>query len=106
MRQLAVGLLLAVVLFPGCSDDRAVTVQSASTSGGLDLTLLLNSCTDEEPVVEVTEDPGAVRVRVFERGSSDGDCADGVAVTLERPVGDRQLIDDVEGAAVYVEVVR
>jgi hypothetical protein len=103
---LVAGVLVAAVLIVGCGGDDEVTVQSASTSGGLDLTLLLNSCTDREPVVEVTEDPGAVRVRVSERGSQQGDCADAVTVTLDRPVGDRQLVDDVEGAAVYVEVVR
>jgi hypothetical protein len=102
-RLLAVSLaVVAAAALAGCSSGSdEVTVESAQ-SFGRELQLTLNSCTDEDPVVEVTEDPGAVRVVAHVDGEYQGDCLQGATVTLEQPVGDRQLIDDVAGRAVYV----
>lgn len=49
----------------------------------------------------VIEQSDIVRIRVETSDPGGDDCADGVVVELESPMGDRFLIDDTTGQKVY-----
>jgi hypothetical protein len=68
------------------------------------LELNVASC-NETPTAEVVESDTEVRVQVTSGhwlGRNGGDCADGVVVTLEAPLGARTVVDQSTGQTVQV----
>jgi hypothetical protein len=70
-----------------------------------ELSLDVPSCNGDPELVQLIEDPDAVRLEVATtqvvRGASDG-CLDGLQITLEAPLGDRAVVDLVSGAVLVV----
>jgi hypothetical protein len=98
-----VAVTLAVVAL-ACSDhERETSVFAAQLLGDRTLELSLGACNAEKNEATVTEDESSVTVRVVSTNPSEGeDCADGVTVELDEPLGDRELIDATTGAHVEV----
>jgi hypothetical protein len=69
------------------------------------LALDVPSCHGDPELAQLIEGPDAVRLEVVTtqvvRGPSD-DCLDGLAVVLEEPLGDRQVVDLVSGTTLSV----
>jgi hypothetical protein len=69
------------------------------------LSLEVPSCNGDPELVQLIEDPDAVRLEVVTtqvvRGPSD-DCLDGLHVPLEAPLGGRDVVDLVSGAVLAV----
>ena len=88
----------------GC-DGRSRSVFAAyGDAASTRLELNVASC-NENPTAEVVESDTEVRVHVTSGrrlGRNAGDCADGVVVTLEAPLGRRTVIDQSTGQAVEV----
>jgi hypothetical protein len=70
-----------------------------------ELALDVPSCHGAPEVTQLIEDPDAVRLEVVTtqvvRGDRD-DCLDGLAVVLEEPLGERDVVDLVSGATLAV----
>jgi hypothetical protein len=70
-----------------------------------ELALDVPSCHGAPEITQLIEDPDAVRLEVVTtqilRGASD-DCLDGLAVELEQPLGDREVVDLVSGTTLAV----
>jgi hypothetical protein len=70
-----------------------------------ELALDVPSCHGDPELTQLIEDPDAVRLEVATtqvvRGARD-DCLDGLAVVLEEPLGDREVVDLVSGATLPV----
>ena len=60
----------------------------------------IGSCRAKVVEVATEETETEVRVRVWVEGGSDEDCADGVAVNLDQPLGERRVIDGASGETV------
>lgn len=102
----ALGVLLVSVVLASYhgSDVRAVLeVIGKPTSTSLEVGV--SSC-NENPVVEVTESASEVRLlaRADRRwpGSSGNDCADGVKLVLQDPLGYRTVVDASTGRELSV----
>lgn len=69
------------------------------------LSLVVSSC-NKQPTTEVQESDHQVRVTAFSaRGSRFGgdDCLDGATVRLDRPLGQRKVIDGSNGRSVPIQ---
>jgi hypothetical protein len=70
-----------------------------------ELSLDVPSCHGAPELTQLLEDPDTVRLEVVTtqvvRGDSD-DCLDGLAVVLEEPLGERDVVDLVSGATLAV----
>jgi hypothetical protein len=118
-----VGMLVAVLLV-ACGPVEGVTIGSGPDEApetrrgpvslaGSDLFLVLPnelsldvpSCNGDPELVQLVEDPDAVRLEVVTtqvvRGPSDA-CLDGLHVPLGAPLGDRDVVDLVSGAMLAV----
>jgi hypothetical protein len=98
-----VAVTLAVLTF-ACSDhERETGVFAAQLVDERTLELSLGACNAEKNEATVTEDESSVTVRVVSTNPSEGeDCADGMTVELDEPLGNRELIDATTGAHVEV----
>ena len=70
-----------------------------------ELSIDVPSCNGDPELTQVVEDPGGVRLEVVTSQVVSGDadaCLDGLAIVLEEPLGDREVIDLVSGAALAV----
>ena len=70
-----------------------------------ELSLDVPSCNGDPDLTRLVEDPGTVRLEVVTTQVVSGDaedCLDGLAVVLEEPLGDREVIDLVSGVALVV----
>lgn len=86
----------------GDADRQAVEVLSGKVQPSGKLTVSVESC-QGDPEVSVVETDQAVRIEVVATVHAVGPaCADGVAVPLEQPLGDRSLVDAHTGEAVEV----
>lgn len=107
-RWLAIALLLTSV--GACSDEASspqverqpVEVLSAKVQPSGELTVAVDAC-QGDPEVQVEESDEVVRVvaTVVVPGPA---CADGVTVPLDRPLGERRLVDSHTGET--IEVIR
>ncbi len=70
-------------------------------AGVRNLRLVVDSC-NAELSAEIDERPTTVRVTVTARHDTNDDCLDGLVVHLERPLGDRRLLDGATGRPVTV----
>ncbi|MEY2426069.1 MAG: hypothetical protein QOI61_1641 [Actinomycetota bacterium] len=102
-RRLA--LLIALLLgVASCGDNsrQDVTIQDGRLTDSTTIALTLNICHAEDRNVTVSERDDAVTVEVSakaQRGGHD-DCAEGVTVSLAKPLGDRPLVDRATGDAI------
>lgn len=109
MRRVAVALVL--VSLGACSDEassrgdadrQAVVVLSGTVQPSGELTVSVESC-QGDPEVSVEETDRAVRIEVVATVHAVGPaCADGAAVPLEQPLGERSLVDTHTGETVEV----
>jgi hypothetical protein len=60
----------------------------------------IGSCRAEIDKVATEETASEVRIKVWVKGGTNLDCADGVTIELEEPVGDRKVIDEESGEVV------
>ena len=100
MRSLA---LVAAVAIASCSVvQSSVDITGATLNeDGLTLQLIVDACTSNETatVVDENDESVVVSVRANLRG---GDCGLGINVTLESPLGERDLIDDHDDQVIEV----
>ena len=98
-------VVLVALLTSSCSRERSPsTIFDARVSdGGTTLDVGVGFCGNVSVEVEETD----VRVELAAFGGSDrgGDCAGGATVTLDRPLGDRVLIDTSTGDEIPVSVI-
>ena len=94
----AAGLLLAA-----CSTSTAgpQIVAGYVSVDGLTIELEVDTC-NANLVADVTESAATVEVVVAAANDTGDDCLDGIAITLEEPLGDRDLIDRSDGETVQV----
>jgi hypothetical protein len=99
-RNIALGvrraLALAVLVATGsCSDGRRdAPIGGATIEGDRVLHVSIDACNADDNRVTVEESATAVIVTASTDDPLDGDaCADSVSVTLDSPLGDRQVID-------------
>lgn len=97
----------AFMLLAGCTPDtqpenetvterRAVSPSGVVLASPTELDVGLQSCDGDAVVDELEEDAEQVRIRIVTTmvvSGPSGDCADGLAVTLEDPLDGRALID-------------
>ncbi|MFN7148139.1 MAG: hypothetical protein ACK4V6_01530 [Microthrixaceae bacterium] len=83
----------------GAAGRQILEAQEADAEG-LHLDLMVASC-NGDPTAEVDEHDDRVMVRVT-GGTTNDDCADGICIVLDRPLGGRVLIDATTDAAVPV----
>jgi hypothetical protein len=94
-------LALLLAATAGCGEDRRqVAIFDVSPDGPTRLVLSVESC-NASPRAHVDEhdDRVVVTVTADDRDDMD-DCADGVVVELDEPLGDRELVDGSTGDAV------
>ena len=98
-------LLLSVLvgLLVGCSSTEAVSVidEVEVRPDGRTLAFAVSSC-HGSPKATAEESAGEVRISVRSDTSSNDDCADGATVKLDRPLGDREVVDAKTGRALRV----
>jgi hypothetical protein len=97
-----------LVLVVGCSDrSEATPIIDGEYRGATQvLALTVTSC-NAEVSAELVETATSVRVAVESKGGDRlADCADGIEVRLDRPLGDRRVIDDHTGKVVAVVIDR
>lgn len=84
--------------------DLGGDLYGASVDGSL-LSIEVPTCNGEPEVTLLEEADDEVRVEVVSQGQRGGgdDCLDGVQVELDRPLGDRELIDVTSGRTVRVD---
>ena len=94
-----------VLLAPAGCDGRSRSVFAAyGDPASTRLELNVASC-NENPTADVAESDTEVRVQVTSGrrlGRNAGDCADGVVVTLNEPLGTRTVVDQSTGQTVEV----
>jgi hypothetical protein len=94
-------LIFVMLALASCSAAGAARVMDASVSSdGRELMLSVDSC-NADLSAEVAESPSQVVVTVTVRNDTSDDCADVIVVTLDEPLGERQLLN-VTGAVVPV----
>lgn len=94
-----------VVLLAACSDGRREASISDAQVGDDDRTLILSvgACNADDNRAEVVESEREIVVTVTtDDGVGGDDCADGVTVTLTRPLAGRQIVDGSTGESVAV----
>lgn len=99
------GSVAAATAVSGCSktDHGDAEIRHASIVTETEVSLLVPTC-NATLTVDVEETESEVRVAVSYTDDSVGDdCADGVVVQLDRPLGDRRLYDKVGERFVSVE---
>jgi hypothetical protein len=89
--------LAAALVVIGCGGTRDAEIIDATLSADeLTLGLTVGACNGDNRAT-VIEDSDNVRVRVETSDPSGDECADGLEIKLESPMGDRFLIDDTTG---------
>jgi hypothetical protein len=100
---------IAVAVFAAVR-DQVTSVEPVPTGLGMasleaddQLGVSINSC-NKHPTTEVVESPETVTITAYAPppGINGEDCADGVLVTLDQPLGDRLLVDGSNGFTVPV----
>jgi hypothetical protein len=99
-------LAIAAVICGCTTTERVPTalLDASADRAGTRLMVTFDTCSGNPEVVEVAETSTEVRVRVVsdeESGDSLG-CAVGLGVRLQKPLGERVLIDDSTGDRVEV----
>lgn len=118
MNRFALVACLVGFALAGCSDDseesdasardgsplRAVEINGAQLLPDGRLVANLNVCNAGENTVQVSESDGEVLVTARTDGPVAGDeCSDGIAVPLNDPLGDRELVDGTTGEPIKVD---
>jgi hypothetical protein len=98
-------VLVALLAVSSCSRERSPSpiFDAKVSDGGTTLDVGVGFCGNVSVEVEETD----LRVELTAFGGSDrgGDCAGGATVTLDRPLGDRMLIDTSTGDEIPVTVI-
>jgi hypothetical protein len=97
-----------LVLTVGCADRSEATpiIEGEYRGATQVLALTVTSC-NAEVSAELVETATSVRVAVESKGGDrPADCADGIEVRLDRPLGDRRVIDEHTGNVVAVVIDR
>ena len=101
---MVVGACVVLVAATAC-DGRSRSVFAAyGDPASTHLELNVASC-NENPTAEVVESDTEVRVQVTSQrwfGRNAGDCADGVTLVLNAPLGTRTVVDQSTGQTVQV----
>jgi hypothetical protein len=100
-RSLA-GLACAAVVLVACSTTRAHIMEASLGRHSRVLRLVVGSC-NADLSAQIEESPSRVTVTVTARNNTGDDCADGLVVHLDQPLGERQLLDEVTGEVVPVQ---
>jgi hypothetical protein len=98
-------VLVALLAVSSCSRERSPsTIFDAKVSdGGTTLDVVVGYCGNVS--VEAEETDARVELSAFGGSAIGGDCAGGATVTLDRPLGDRLLIDTSTGDEIPVTVI-
>ena len=97
-RTFAVAVTVAVLV--GCSTQERLELAEL-TPDGRSLSFSLSVCNADQDV-DVREDEDVVAVSIRSSRGDGNDCADGVVVELDAPLGDRTVIDASTGDEVTV----
>jgi hypothetical protein len=101
----AIGLLLIVALVSvaACTTSPHAQIMEATTGAdGRTLELVVGTC-NADLTTKTEESPTQVTVTVTARNDTSDDCLDGVVVHLDRPLGDRRLVDGATGETVRIQ---
>lgn len=83
-------------------DDGTVPTRTGDAElVGDDLSFAVDSC-NQNPTAEVDEDDTTVTITAYAPPRGGDDCADGLVVHLEQPLGDRMVFDGATGMTVTV----
>jgi hypothetical protein len=99
---------VCLVLVVGCSDRSEATpiIEGEYREATQVLALTVTSC-NAKVSAELVETATSVRVAVESKGGDRfADCADGIDVHLDRPLGDRRVIDEHTGKVVAMVIDR
>lgn len=90
-------LLVAAMTLGACSSATHPSISDVyGDPTSTELTLSIGSC-NQNPTVDVDETATKIRLTVTADADNSEDCADGATVTLDAPVGDRDIIDENTG---------
>lgn len=81
---------------------QAEIMEASARADGRTLSLAVGTC-NADLTVKTEESATQVTVTVTARDDTSDDCLDGVVVHLDRPLGDRRLVDGATGEAVAIE---
>ncbi len=95
---LVAGLAL---MLAGCSTNPEIT-EVYLRSDGVAIEFGVNTCNADLDAVVVESDT-AVEVTITAENDTTDDCADSIAITLDQPLGDRQLINGSTGDVLDVQ---
>jgi hypothetical protein len=95
---LVVGL---VVLLAGCSTNPAIN-EVYLRSDGVTIEFGVGSC-NADLDAEVVESDTTVEVTITAENDTSQDCADLVVITLDRPLGERELVNGSTGEVLDVQ---
>ena len=98
-------VLVALLAVSSCSRERSPSpiFDATVSDGGTTLDVMVGFCGNVS--VEVDETDERVELSAFGGSEKGGDCAGGDTVTLDRPLGDRLLIDTSTGDEIPVTVI-
>lgn len=101
-RSFVAGLACAVVVLTACSTTGAHIMEASLGRNSRVVRLTVGSC-NADLSARIEESPSRMTVTVTARNNTGDDCADGLVAHLDRPLGERQLVDGVTGAIVPVQ---
>jgi hypothetical protein len=98
-------VLIALMAASSCSRERSPSpiFDATASDGGTTLAVMVGFCGNVS--VEVEETDVRVELSAFGSAGRGGDCAGGDTVTLDRPLGDRLLIDTSTGDEIPVTII-
>jgi hypothetical protein len=110
---LGIAVAIAVVVPGSGADDDEVESHAADIIDAevdpdtpAELSLSVAACRSSRIIVTITETVDEVRLAAVAEESSRGlACADGASASLERPLGDRRLVDDRDGSRVPIRLL-
>ena len=101
-RRLSAILVAALALvLAGCSTNPEIT-EVYLRSDGVTIEVGVNTCNADLNAVVVESDT-TVKMTITAENDTTDDCADSIAITLDQPMGDRQLINGSTGDVVDVQ---
>ena len=101
-RRLSAILVAALALvLTGCSTNPEIT-EVYLRSDGVTIEVGVNTCNADLNAVVVESDT-TVKMTITAENDTTDDCADSIAITLDQPMGDRQLINGSTGDVVDVQ---
>ena len=92
----------ALVLLTSCGSDGTGIVEAYGSPDSERLELAIDACRAESTSYDAEESDDEVVITITTEGGEGPECADGLTVELEEPLGDRRLVDGSTGEEVEV----